>query len=140
MKTIDLTNVNQLLLKAITIREGSEERILIDYNDIIKLLGQEEKGVKTVTIEDQARNICKKLYFDFDLLVNSGRQEPLPIQRAFVQYWLYNMLLFKHREIAICFNKDRSTIYNSIYKIQDILDMEDKLTTPLIKNWIEILS
>jgi hypothetical protein len=53
------------------------------------------------------------------------------MMRQIVAYWLHKEKGYSKRDIAAAINRDRSTIYHAVKRIDSLLEIGDRLTTDL---------
>jgi hypothetical protein len=53
------------------------------------------------------------------------------MMRQIVAYWLHKEKGYSKRDIAVAINRDRSTIYHAVDRIENLLEIGDRLTTDL---------
>ena len=68
------------------------------------------------------------------ILTSGYRLGTYCMMRQIVAYWLHKEKGYSKRDIAVAINRDRSTIYHAVNRIDDLLEIGDKITT---KCWIE---
>lgn len=68
------------------------------------------------------------------ILTSGYRLGTYCMMRQIVAYWLHKEKGYSKRDIAVAINRDRSTIYHAVKRIDDLLEIGDKITT---KCWKE---
>ena len=69
-----------------------------------------------------------------NILTSGYRIGTYCMMRQIVAYWLHKEKGYSKRDIAVAINRDRSTIYHAVNRIDDLLEIGDKITT---KCWKE---
>ncbi len=69
-----------------------------------------------------------------DILTSGYRLGTYCMMRQIVAYWLHKEKGYSKRDIAPAINRDRSTIYHAVNRIDSLLEIGDKITT---KCWKE---
>ena len=65
------------------------------------------------------------------ILTSGYRLGTYCMMRQIVAYWLHKEKGYSKRDIAVAINRDRSTIYHAVNRIDDLLEIGDRLTTDL---------
>ena len=65
------------------------------------------------------------------ILTSGYRLGTYCMMRQIVAYWLHKEKGYSKRDIAVAINRDRSTIYHAVKRIDDLLEIGDRLTTDL---------
>lgn len=65
------------------------------------------------------------------ILTSGYRLATYCMMRQIAAYWLHKEKGYRMRDIAPAFNRDRSTIYHAVKRIDDLLEIGDRLTTDL---------
>jgi len=65
------------------------------------------------------------------ILTSGYRLGKYCMMRQIVAYWLHKEKGYSKRDIAVAINRDRSTIYHAVKRIDDLLEIGDRLTTDL---------
>ena len=66
-----------------------------------------------------------------NILTSGYRLGTYCMMRQIVAYWLHKEKGYSKRDIAVAINRDRSTIYHAVKRIDDLLEIGDRLTTDL---------
>lgn len=65
------------------------------------------------------------------ILTSGYRLGTYCMMRQIVAYWLHKEKGYSKRDIAVAINRDRSTIYHAVNRIENLLEIGDRLTTDL---------
>jgi hypothetical protein len=65
------------------------------------------------------------------ILTSGYRLSTYCMMRQIVAYWLHKEKGYSKRDIAVAINRDRSTIYHAVKRIDSLLEIGDRLTTHL---------
>ena len=66
-----------------------------------------------------------------EILTSGYRLGTYCMMRQIVAYWLHKEKGYSKRDIAVAINRDRSTIYHAVNRIDSLLEIGDRLTTDL---------
>ena len=66
-----------------------------------------------------------------EILTSGYRFATYCMMRQIAAYWLHKEKGYSKRDIAPAFNRDRSTIYHAVKRIDSLLEIGDRLTTDL---------
>ena len=93
--------------------------------------GAEKAATLTADVERALQLAAKIAGVDVSVLTGRKRWYRPCMMRQIAAYWLYKERGYTQREIGSVLCRDRSSVYHSIYRIQELLAIGDRLTTDL---------
>ena len=85
---------------------------------------KEKKPVIIKNIQQIEKEVCFYFGLDAESLHVKNRKREILQARQIISYLAYTFLNLNHREIASFFGQDRTTVINSVYQVQNLIDTE----------------